>query len=173
MQRAAGAHALQFVLDFLDALRDAAAVGFELRFARPTGADSAAQARHFFAVPGQSRQKITQLRQFDLHAALAGAGARRENIQNELRAVDDPRADRLFQIALLRGREVVIEDHHVGMNGSGFRRQFLHFALPDQRGRLGARPGLDHAGADGGSRRGGQVGEFFERFLGLQAAAAA
>jgi hypothetical protein len=160
MQRTSAPYALQFVLDLFDALRDAAAVGFQLCLTRTARSNAAAQPRHLFAVAGQPRQQIAQLRQFHLHAALAGPGARSENVQDELSTVDDASTDRLFQVTLLRGRQVVIEYHYVGVHRSGFGRQFLHFALPDQRGRL--RPGtrLDHAGPNSGSRGGSQIGKF-------------
>ncbi len=64
--------------------------------------------------PDKPRQQVIQLRQFHLQAAFASARARGENIQDELGAVDDFGVQRLFQVALLGGGEVVVEDDHVG-----------------------------------------------------------
>ena len=120
MQGAAGAHAFQVVLDLLDAAGDAAAVGFQLGFAGTAGADAAAQPRHLHAVAGEARQQVVQLRQFHLQAAFAGAGARGEDIEDELGAVDDLGIEGLFQVALLGGGQVVVEDDDVG--GAGLAR---------------------------------------------------
>ena len=94
---AAGAHALQIELDLLNAMGDAAPVGFELRFARPAGAYAAAQPRHLDAVPGEARQQVIELRQFDLEAAFARAGARGEDVEDQLGAVDNAAFESIFR----------------------------------------------------------------------------
>ena len=66
MQRASGTHSLQRVGNLLDAVRDAAAVGFELGFAGPARPDAPTQPGHLDAMPGQAGQQVVQLRQFDL-----------------------------------------------------------------------------------------------------------
>ena len=81
-----------------------------LRFARTAGADAAAQARHRRAVAGQPRQQVVQLRQLHLQLAFARAGAAGEDIEDQLRAVEDLDIERLLQIALLGGRQFAVED---------------------------------------------------------------
>ena len=66
LRPAAGAHVLEFVAEFLDAAMDSAAIGFQLRFAGTSGADSASQARHLNAASRQAGQQIIQLRQLNL-----------------------------------------------------------------------------------------------------------
>ena len=42
-------------------------------------------------------------------------GALGKNTQNQLRAVDDGRSSDFFQIALLLGRNFIIENHNISM----------------------------------------------------------
>ena len=113
VQGAAGAHAFQVVLDFLDAAGDAAAVGLELRFAGTAGADAAAQPGHFGAPAGQPGQQVVELRQFHLQAAFAGSGPGSEDVEDELGAIDDLGIEGLLEVALLGGGQVVVEDDDV------------------------------------------------------------
>ena len=56
---------------------------------------------------------MLQLREFNLHLAFARAGALRENVENERRAVEDFAVEDFFQVAALRGRKFVVENHRV------------------------------------------------------------
>src|ERR1039458_7661332 len=105
MKSPSRAHRIEIVLDSLDAFSDAAAVGFELGFARTARADATAQTRHLHAMPAEARQDVVQLRQFHLQAAFPSVRARSKNVENQLRAVDDFAADGFFEVALLR-REI-------------------------------------------------------------------
>ena len=96
------------------------AVSFKLSFTRASGADAAAQLRHLNSPPGESRQHVFQLRQFDLQLSFAGSGVLGEDVEDKLRAVDHADIDYLFDIALLRGGEVVIKQNQIGGNG-GYR----------------------------------------------------
>ena len=167
MQGAAGAHALEFQLDGLDALGDAPPVGFQLRFARAAGADAAALPRHLDAVAGQARQHVVELRQFHLKPPFPCTGARSEDIQDELRPVDDLGGQRLFEIALLGGTEVLIEDDDVGVAAFYGGSEFVHLAAADQCGgfRSGAR--LHDALDDERAGTTGQFGQFLQGLLGL------
>jgi hypothetical protein len=59
----------------------------------------------------------------------------------------------------------VVEDYHIGAGGLRQRRQFLHLALPDERGGFGGGTGLRYALQRDGAGACGQFGEFFERLL--------
>ena len=95
--------------------------------------------------PVKPRQQIIQLRQLHLQLAFARAGAPGENIQDQLGAVDDLDVQRFFQIALLGGRQIVVEDHHGRIVEMDLRLELVDFAGADQRGRIRPRPGLDEA----------------------------
>ena len=138
MQRAAGAHAFQFHFHRLDALGNPPPVGLQLGFARTAGADAAALPRHLHAMARQPRQHVVQLRQFHLQAPFPRAGARGENVEDQLGPVDDLGGQRLFEIALLGGAQVLIEDDHVGIAALDGSRQFVHLAAADQGGRFGS-----------------------------------
>jgi hypothetical protein len=124
LQALAGA-LLAHLLDIAPQLRNArphdAAVDFQLRLAGSPGADgaadptrraarAAAQAREMLAVADEARQAVLVLRQLDLELALARAGVLGEDIQDKRGAVDDLAVDGLFEVALLRGGELVVDD---------------------------------------------------------------
>ena len=63
----------------------------------------------------QPRQQVFQLRELDLQLAFARPRAPREDVENELRAIDDLAADCLFDLPQLRRRQLVVEDDDVGV----------------------------------------------------------
>ena len=113
------------------------AIGFELGFARAAGADAAAQLRHLDAAPAQPRQHVFQLRQLHLQLAFAGPRMAGENIEDELGAVDHAHVDKLFDIALLRSGEIVIEQKQIGGDRSSGAGNFFQFSAADERGWIG------------------------------------
>ena len=93
---------------------DFAAIGFQLGFAGTAGADAAAELRHLHAASRQSRQQVLQLRQFHLELAFTGARVAGKDVEDELGAIDDAQVELALQVALLRWRQLVIEDDEVG-----------------------------------------------------------
>ena len=79
-----------------------------------------------------------QLREFDLQPAFATARALREDIKNELRAIEHFTRKKIFQIASLRGRQFVIENHRCDLLILKRFLDQLRFAFADvvRRGRL-------------------------------------
>ena len=157
----------------VNALVNPAAVGFELGFAGTARADAAAQPRHRRAVPGQPRQQIVQLRQLHLQLAFPRARPPRENIQDQLGPVEHLDVQRPLQIALLRGRQIAVENDHRGVVKMNLALQLLHFAGADQSGRIRAGAALDLAFGDlrAGAHR--QRLQLFQRFLRVNRAGAA
>ncbi len=107
----------------VDAALNPPPIGLQFGFARAARADAAAQLRHRFAPPGQPRQHVLKLRQLHLQLALAGPRMARKNVQDQLRPVQHPARQRRLKIAQLGGRQVVVEEHQVGLGGSGDARQ--------------------------------------------------
>ena len=70
----------------------------------PPSRDSAA------AGADQPRQQILQLRQLDLPLPFPRARAPREDVENQLRAIDDFATDPLFNLTKLRRRQLVVEN---------------------------------------------------------------
>ncbi len=58
------------------------------------------------------------MRQLDLQLAFTSPGAAGKDVENELRAVDDPAIERVLEVALLGGREVVVDDHEVDVEAT-------------------------------------------------------
>ncbi len=55
-----------------------------------------------------------------------------KNVEDELRAVDHPPVDDLFDVALLRSGQVVIEEKQIGIHRRGRACNFLELARTDQ-----------------------------------------
>ena len=82
------AHIFQIFAQLLDARADVALVGLELRLARASGADAAAEAAHLLIPDGEPGQVILILRQLDLELALARLGPLGEDVEDERAAVE-------------------------------------------------------------------------------------
>ena len=122
------------------------------------------------AGPDEPRQQVFELRELDLQLAFARPRAPREDVENELRAIDDLPADLLFDVPQLRRRQLVVEhdDVDVGFGGGGGQRRDL--AGAEKRRRIRLRPLLHHAQHDLGARGLGQAGQLVERSLGIEPA---
>src|SRR5437660_3900703 len=83
------ADCFELALESRDPFLNAATIHFQLRFARSARADAAGLSRQVMPHPRQSRQKILQLRQLDLQTAFATARALREDVENELGAIEN------------------------------------------------------------------------------------
>ena len=150
-------------------MADAAAIGFQLRFAGTARADAAAQARQRVRRSDQPRHQVLQLRELHLELAFARARAPREDVENELRAIDDLPVERLLEVAELRGRQLVVEDHDAGVElvaGGGQRRRPCR-CRGRSRDRAGRAPACTRSttvapAADG------KAGELVERMFGIE-----
>lgn len=149
-------------LQHFDPLADQPAVGFELRFAGAAQADTAFLPLQVSPRANQPGRQILQLRELDLQLAFVAAGALREDIEDQARAIDHAPVQRLLQIALLGGRECVVEDDDFDVVRVAREPQFFGFAAADEH--LGIRAGTTTGEGDGGtgSRAGGKKTEFFE-----------
>ena len=76
-----------------------------------------------------------------------------EDIENQLAAVDDANFEGIFQIALLRRRQILVDDHQVGVMLVKPGVNFVDLAAPDQSRRRDAahllRIFMHHQGAGG------------------------
>ena len=80
------------------------------------GADRAAAAAEPLEVlPGaaHARQVVLELRQLDLELALGRDGVLGEDVEDQLRAVDDAGGERVLERPLLRRRELVVDEEHL------------------------------------------------------------
>ena len=167
--RAPPAHRVDFLGEDADAVTDAPAVGFEFRFAGAARADAAAQPRQAPSLePDEPRHQVLELRELDLKLAFTRPRAPREDVENELRAIDDLAVERFFEVAQLRRRQLVVENHDIDARSSQEAASDRNLAAAEKRRgiRLGAL--LQHAQHDrrAGGRR--QAGQFVERMLGIE-----
>ena len=101
---------LQIAFEIINALADAAAIHFELRFAGAARADAAAETGKLRALTGKTRKAIFHLCKLDLQFALGRLRVLGENIENQRGAIDHANAERVFKIALLRAGKLVVKD---------------------------------------------------------------
>ena len=132
----------------------------------PPSRDSAAPA------PASRGSRYLQLRQLDLQLAFAGPRAPREDVEDQLRAVDDLAPDLLLDLAQLRRRQLVVEDDDVDVGLCCGGRERLDLAGAEKRRRIRLRPFLEHAQHDLGAGGLRQAGELVERALGVEPAGA-
>src|SRR6185312_5384460 len=102
--------ALELLANALDALADHAAIELDLRFARAAArADAAALPLEVAPAAHQPRREVLQPRQVDLELALVAARPLTEDLEDQHRAVCDRDAEVALEVALLRGRERLVE----------------------------------------------------------------
>ena len=151
--RAALADALDIDADGVDAGPDSPPVGLELGFAGTPRADAAAEPRKRRPGADQTRQQIFELGELHLQLAFPRARAAGEDVEDQLRAIDDLALDLLLDLPQLGRGQLVVEDDHVRLGFGarhGERRQSCRrretsrgraWAVPEARaGRLRRRP---------------------------------
>jgi hypothetical protein len=104
------AHPFDLFLEPADAPADQAAVCLQLRFTRPACPDSATEALEVGPLARQARQEIFELCQLNLQATLTGLCSVGEDVENKRRTVDNFDSGDVFQMPLLGGRQLVVED---------------------------------------------------------------
>src|SRR4029077_2216898 len=126
------ANCFDCVLYFPHAVADAPAVGFEFLFARPSRADATAEAGELFAASSEARKQVVKLREFDLQLAFSGARMDREDVENELGAIDDAAANSLLHVAKLHRGQIVIDDYERHVAKLGFQSNLFEFSFADE-----------------------------------------
>ena len=126
-----------------DALAHAPAVDLELLLAGPAPADPAGQARERAVLDlREPRQPVAQLGELDLELAVPGRGVLREDVEDQLGAVDHAQIEPLREVARLRRRQVLVEDDQVDVALEGADHELLEATGADQQLRIDARPVL-------------------------------
>src|SRR4051812_4635895 len=135
------------LLESLAQLGDAAAreapVGLELRLAGAARADTAAEAFEVLPHPPHSWQVVLELRELDLELPLGAHGVLGEDVEDQLRAVDDPRLERVLERPLLRWCQLVVDDQHFRPRLAISLLELLELSLADVGARIGQPPVLD------------------------------
>ena len=101
--------------------------------------------------------------EFDLELAFPGAGALREDLEDEGGPIQDLAPERLLQVPGLRAGEFVVEDHGVDAEFLAARGEFRGLAGSDAAGRMGRVELLGAIAEDDGTDGRGELAEFVER----------
>ena len=138
------------------------AVGLELALTRAPRAHAAAEALEVLPQAAHAREVVLELRQLDLELALGGDGVLGEDVEDQLRAVDDARLQGVLEPPLLRRRELVVDDEHLGAGGREGGLQLLELPLADVRAWVRLRPVLNELADGVDARRPRQLVELGE-----------
>ncbi len=123
---------IDLALEARDLLAHAPAIDLQLGLARPATADAAGEPRQAVPAPLEPRQSIPELRQLDLQLTVAGRRALREDVEDQLAAIEDLELGLLGDRTSLGRREVAIEDQHVREALHAAKHDLLELALADQ-----------------------------------------
>ena len=78
--------------------------------------------------PCESRQRVLHPCEFDLQACFLRLRAFGENIENHLLAIDHAEVGEFFPLALLRGRETIVDDDHIAVMRASEAHDFIGLA---------------------------------------------
>jgi len=106
--------------------------------------------------PAQSRQRVLRAGELDLDLGLMRLRVVDEDLQDQLGAVDDGGLGELLEGAHLRGREVVVDEDHAGLELVGEVAHLLGLALAEVEPGVDGVASLDHQPDDLRARRLGE-----------------
>ena len=105
---------------------------------------------------------MVELRQFDLQFTFRALGAQGKNVEDQARAVNDAALQQAFEVALLRGRQIVIENDEIRLVRCDLGADFLHLAFASECRGIRAMALALHLRADIRTGRFGQQTNFFQ-----------
>jgi hypothetical protein len=136
-------------LDVVETQVDLAAIGLELRLAGATGSNAAAKLRHGATASCQARELVFQLCQFYLELTFTGLSMAGEDVEYELRSVNDVAGQPRFYVAELRRGKVVVEEYKRRVGAGHGANNLAEFALADKAGGIGPLAALDQRCGNG------------------------
>ena len=90
-----------------------------------------------------SREVVFELRELHLELPFRGHGMLREDVEDQLRPVDDPRLEGVLELALLDRRELVVDEQRFRARACERLLELDELSLADIRARLRLRSALD------------------------------
>ena len=157
----------ELALQGLHAFAGFSAVHFEFRFARPAAADAAREAAHGGVFVDEFGEIVFELGEFDLELSVDGFCALGEDVEDELRAIEDFVRERLGDDARLRRGEFAIEDDEFGVIVEGMKLDLLQFPRTDEAFGVGRFSALFDDAHDVDAGRSAQFEHFFAPFAGV------
>jgi hypothetical protein len=127
----------QAPLELADAPASQAPVGLELRLARASRADAATEPLEVLPQSAHAGKVVFELRELHLELSLCRHCVLREDVEDELCAVDDAQLELVLQAPLLSGVEVVVDDERLGIGARHGFLQLDELALTDIGARIG------------------------------------
>ena len=109
-----------------------------------------------------AREVVLELRELDLQLSLGRHRVLREDVEDQLRPVDDARLELVLEQALLRRRELVVDDQHLGARVSVGLLQLAELPLADVGARIRRLAVLDEPGDGLDAGRPGELLELGE-----------
>ncbi len=135
----------------------------------PTADDSCSAAESFEVLPhaAHAREVVLELRELDLELALGAPRVLREDVEDQLRPVDNACCQRVFELPLLRRRQVVVDEERLGPHILERPRELGQLPLPDVASLVWPGPLLDDLahGLDAGGPR--QLAKFAQLLFGI------
>ncbi|MNV51133.1 hypothetical protein D3C71_1431720 [compost metagenome] len=153
-------HPVQPFAQRLDLGADHAAIHFKLGLAGPAHPDTAALTFQVAPHAREARGQMLQLRQLHLQLALMALCAQRKDIQDECDTVDHPQIEGALEVALLGGRQGLIEQDDIGQQRLRHRDALVGLAGTDEEFGVGAIAPSGQGADDFRARALGQHGEF-------------
>lgn len=105
---------------------------------------------------------MLQLGEFDLELALGAAGPLPEYIEDQFGAIEYSDLPQALKVALLDGRDFMIEKNQLGTVSSKKRSNLVSLAGADVKLRIGSRTMADQAGCHGMTGRLGQCAKLIK-----------
>ena len=123
--------------------------------------------------PRQPRQQVVELRQLHLEPALARARPAREDVEDQLGAVERLALDLLLQVALLGRRELLVEENQLDLLRGAAGLHLAHLAAADECRGVAPRALLQLLADDARAGARGELRELVERGFAARAVARA
>lgn len=152
-----------------DAVADKAPVSLDLCLTRPAGANAAFEALKVAPLPGEPRQQVLRLREFNLQARLPRLGAAGEDVDDQGRPVEDFDLQCILEVALLRWRQLIVEDDQRVVALVALGDYLLELAFANVGSGMWRIEPLDGAPGNLSPCRVSQQRQLIERGLGIEA----
>ena len=114
-----------------------------------------------------ARDVVVELRELDLELALGADGVLGEDVEDQLRAVDDRARERVLEAPLLRRRQLVVDQERLRVRVSESALELDELALADVGALVGPRPLLHDLRHRVDAGRPGQLAELSQLLVGI------